>query len=101
MNNSIHVGGRTSVPVNEIQYLEAKENYSLIHLCTGNKILVATTLKTLEERLSSFQFTRVRRGILVSDNFIKKVVNNRVTLRNNLVLMIPRRKLDQFKYSGE
>jgi hypothetical protein len=38
---------------------------------------------------------------LVSDNFIKKVVNNRVTLRNNLVLMIPRRKLDKFKYSGE
>lgn len=100
MKDSVHVGGRTTLSASEILYLEAKENYSLIHLCTGNKILVATTLKTLEERLSSYHFTRIRRGILVSDGFIKKVADNRVTLRNNLVLMIPRRKMEHFKYSG-
>lgn len=93
----VHIGGRTSVPVYEIQYLKAMENYSVVYLKGGQQILVATTLKILEKRLPDECFKRIRRGVLVNRNFIKHIENYTVVLRNNLSFEIPRRKRDTFE----
>lgn len=93
----VHIGGRTSVPVYEIQYLKAIENYSIVYLNDDQQILVATTLKILQERLPNESFMRVRRGVLVNCNFIERIENYTVVLRNKLSFQIPRRKRFKFE----
>lgn len=92
----VHIGSRTKVPIYEILYLEAMENYSAVYLKDGQQIIVATTLKILEERLPDESFMRIRRGVLVNCNFIERIENYTVVLRNDLSFQIPRRKRDKF-----
>ncbi len=70
---SIHVGGYRRLVPQQIVRLVADRNYTLIYEASGGKLLVATTLKVIEERLQPYGFMRVTRGDVVNRSFIEKV----------------------------
>jgi two-component system, LytTR family, response regulator len=49
----------------EIEWVEAANNYSNLHLTEGKRLLVRETLSSIEKRLGASQFTRVNRSALV------------------------------------
>jgi hypothetical protein len=46
--NTIHLGGRLNRPKSELVLLKGNVNYTEIQFLDGEKVIVATTLKTLE-----------------------------------------------------
>lgn len=54
------------VPVADLAAIEAQENYSLVYLVDGGRVLVRRTLKAWEERLGPAGFVRVHRTALVN-----------------------------------
>lgn len=90
---NIHVGGRTQLNPNEITYFEAIGNYTVVHLYSNKKIIVATTLGKIENRVAIFgSFVRLRRGLLVNAQFVKSFDLDRILLQNAIKIDVPRRK---------
>jgi len=56
----------------EIRCVESRGNYVLIVL-NGKQVVARATLKAMEARLSSFQFFRINRSVIVNRNFIKEL----------------------------
>jgi DNA-binding LytR/AlgR family response regulator len=50
MKKKIPIGARRSVFLTEIKYFEAHDNYTMAHFTSGEKLLVATTLKKIQVR---------------------------------------------------
>ena len=60
------------LPVSEIRWIGAEENY--VRLCTGQEThLLRETMTHLEERLDPRLFLRVHRSFMVNLNFVKEV----------------------------
>jgi DNA-binding LytR/AlgR family response regulator len=95
-DQKIHLGGRMFLSPKELLYLEAQENYTLIHLTCGRKHLVATTLGKLESQLERFGFVRASRSTLVNTEEIlashaqKDVLY--LKLSNNYTVDVSRRR---------
>jgi DNA-binding LytR/AlgR family response regulator len=78
----------------EILFLKSLLNYTEIH--TNNKRIVSGyTLKHLVEYLKDIDFIAVNRGLSVNKNHIKSVINNELTLKNEVKLKLSRRKIKQ------
>ena len=85
--------------LNDIMYCEGDINYTKIHLCEGRMILVARTLKEVEELLSCQYFFRVHKSYLVNLNYIKsysRSENFGIYLDNNQWLPVSTRKNTEF-----
>lgn len=65
----------------EIDFIESLKNYMAIH-CDGQKILVLTTMKELEERLPKKQFIRVHKSFIIPVSRITGIEGNLVRLKN-------------------
>lgn len=65
----------------EIDFIESLKNYMAIH-CGGQKILVLTTMKELEERLPKKQFIRVHKSFIIPVSRITGIEGNLVRLKN-------------------
>ena len=76
LNPAIHVGGHRRLVPQQIVRLVADRNYTLIYEASGRNLLIATTLKIIEERLRPFGFLRVTRGDVVNRSFIERVWKN-------------------------
>lgn len=50
--------------------MEAKGNYTLIHLKNEKKMLIAKTLKSLEKNLNNNQFYRIHRTFLINRTYL-------------------------------
>ena len=50
----------------EIDYFEAKGNYTSVHLNNGNKILLTRQLKQIENELPDYLFCRIHKSYLVN-----------------------------------
>ena len=50
--------------------LEAKGNYTVIHLKNGKRMMIAKTLKSLEEKLDNHHFYRIHRAFLINSNHL-------------------------------
>lgn len=50
----------------QVLYLEAKGNYSLIHLNNGKKITLSLTLKKIYDRLYQTEFLRVHASYIIN-----------------------------------
>lgn len=68
---TVHIGSWLHVPPNSIKLLKADVNYTQIYFFDQSQQVVATTLKTLESRLSSKDFLRVNRKEMVNKEFVK------------------------------
>jgi len=67
------------VDFKDIQYIEGLKDYVKIY--TGPRpILTKTTMKNIEEKLSSDNFVRIHKSYIVSISHIKAIENNRVLI---------------------
>lgn len=74
-------GKLIKINLSEIDYIESMRNYMAIHWA-GQKTLVYTSMKDLEERLSKKQFIRVHKSFIISINRITGIEGNLVKLKN-------------------
>lgn len=65
----------------DIDYIEGMKNYVAIYRA-GQKTMVYTSLKDLEERLPSKQFMRVHKSFIIPINKITGIEGNLVRLKN-------------------
>jgi DNA-binding LytR/AlgR family response regulator len=98
----ISIGGRQTVLPDEVVFLSADINYTLLYLSNGKKLLVATTLKILEDRFASNQlFFRTHKSFLVNLNKIKsyksKENDGGLYMMNDYKITISRRKKFEFE----
>jgi len=85
--------------INNIVYCEADQNYTNIHMASGEKILVARTLKYVEELLPDELFFRIHKSFLVNLNYVKKYLKtdgHQVILEDNTILDIANRRNEEF-----
>lgn len=96
---TIPIGGRKNVIPETVVLLEADINYTKLYLNTGEKLLVATTLKELEARFASeINFFRSNRTYLINLNFMKTfdLKNSEILMDNQKIVMISRRRKLRF-----
>ncbi len=64
--------------VQDILWMEASGNYTMLHFKDGHKVLVCKTLQGMEALIENqFQFIRVHRSFTVNLNHIKKYVRGK------------------------
>ncbi|HEY4206748.1 MAG TPA: LytTR family DNA-binding domain-containing protein [Puia sp.] len=63
----------------EILYIEASQNYSIIHTPRG-KFMTLTALRTIEEQLPSTRFMRVHKSYIVAIDKIQALSGNELTI---------------------
>ena len=83
-----------------IIYIKALSNYSKIFLTNGKHIIIAKTLKKVEEYLDANTFYRIHNSILLNVHFIdryKNIDTDKVRLQDGTCLSISRRKRTEFK----
>ena len=69
----VEKGGRkVLVPVDEIRYIEAKDDYSCIYT-DGDRFLSTISLAKLEQKLTPHGFFRVHRGYIVNLQYVEDV----------------------------
>jgi two-component system, LytTR family, response regulator len=96
-HKNIHIGSGKRLTPGDIVLLLASVNYTEIHFANGHKIMVATTLKTLEKRFSiSGDFFRTHKSSLINLNYIKAydnlVTDDYVEMKNDFKIAISRRR---------
>jgi DNA-binding LytR/AlgR family response regulator len=88
----IAIGGRQKVCPDEVIMLKADINYSIVYLTNGSKLIVATTLKKLEERFSQFAFIRMNKTYMVNAQFVVDTHENALEMPNSMIIAFSRRK---------
>lgn len=91
--------GLVFVQTSEILYCKAESNYTQVVLENGKKILVARTLKDLDETLSGKDFFRVHASYLVNVNRITRFVRSDggyVVMPDGTEIGIARNRRDEF-----
>lgn len=95
----IHVGGRKRLPPQAIMNMDADVNYTIITMNTGQKIVVATTLKKIEAKVNEFKnFVRVNKSTILNTDYAQ-LENNAFILPNKRVVEFSRRKWKKFQES--
>ena len=75
--------------VNEIVYIQAKDNY--LDIITNQKnTLIRYKISDMEKRLEPYQFLRIHKSYLVNYRYIYSLQNKTVTLEDGTVLPISR-----------
>lgn len=69
---------------NDILYVEALQNYVMIHQQDADTITLRSTLKAIEEQLSPYDIIRTHRSYLVNHDKIEKVAGNAQGLKLSL-----------------
>lgn len=88
----VHIGSHTHVRAEDILYCQGDGNYTFIYFLSGRRVLVSTTLGILAERLVPRGFVRVSRSALVNMSYILDYDDHELTLTNDRVLSIARRR---------
>jgi len=91
--------GYELVKLNNIIYCQSESNYCKIFCINGEEILLAKTLKYVEELLNSDLFIRIHKSYLVNLNYVVKFDRSdelKVTLTNRNQLPVSIRKKEQF-----
>ncbi len=91
--------GLQFVNMNDIIYLEAQSNYTIIFLNDSYKITVSKTLKDFEELLPPAVFIRIHHSHIINKNAVEKYIKGeggQVMMKNGIMLDVARRKKDEF-----
>jgi two-component system LytT family response regulator len=91
--------GLQFIGMNEIVYLEAQSNYTIIYLTDSYKLTVSKTLKDFEELLPSPLFIRIHHSYLINKNHVTKYIKGeggQVMMKNGAILDVARRKKEEF-----
>ena len=78
---TVKVGYKTVVlPLSDIIYLAAMDNYVRLHLTNGQKLVTQTTLSTLAAQLPESLFVRVHKSFIISRQQIESYSRQQVFL---------------------
>jgi DNA-binding LytR/AlgR family response regulator len=91
----IPIGGRKKLPPEDIILLEADINYTRLYLSNGESVIVATTLKKLEQRLVVFQnFVRSNKSYIINLDFMLdyKKDSYEIIMINQKKILVSRRR---------
>lgn len=91
--------GLIFVQTKDISYCQAESNYTKVVLENQQKILVAKTLKEIDETLAGKDFFRVHHSYLVNVNHIQKFVRGEggyIIMPDGTQITISRSKKDEF-----
>ncbi len=64
------------IKVEDIIYAQSQNNYSLLFLSDGEKLLFSKTLKDVENTLKKYYFIRIHQSYLINPNYMKKYLKN-------------------------
>jgi two-component system LytT family response regulator len=88
------------VNLSELIYLQADNNYTILHL-TGDRVITATkTLGEFEKILGGPEFFRIHKSTIINLNFLvgySSFQGNYADMRNGTRLDISRRKVSEFR----
>ncbi|KQN35156.1 two-component system response regulator [Pedobacter sp. Leaf41] len=91
--------GFKMIDVDDIIYIEADSNYSIVHLSNQEKITVSKVLREFEELLPTEQFVRVHKSNIINLNHLKEYNSKnglQVFLKNGESINISRRRASDF-----
>lgn len=92
--------GFTVVNVEDIMYLQADSNYTIIHISGLKKIVVSRTLGEFEKMLDHSMFFRIHKSTILNIMYLKGYCSyqgNYVELNDGTRLSISRRKVNEFR----
>lgn len=91
-------GNITKVNMKNIVYIEAFGKKQEIHLENEKESIEASlSIKEIMERLDSFSFVEIYKGVIVNCKFIQAVLNEQVLLTTGEKLLLSRRKATDVK----
>jgi len=84
------------IDIRNIRYLHAVSNYTEVHLINGKMIVIAKTLKTIQELLPESGFKRCHQSYVIN---LEEVVfyKDSIILSNDKEIPISRRRKIEFK----
>ena len=91
--------GLQFIDINDIIYLEAQSNYTIIYLKEAYKLTVTKTLKDFEELLPVSIFIRIHHSHIINKNAVEKYIRGeggQVVLTNGITLDVAKRKKHEF-----
>jgi two-component system, LytTR family, response regulator len=94
--------GLEFIPVEEIVYCAADNNYTYIHKTSGGSLLLSKTLKEVEGMLSNHSFLRIHQSYLINLKHLRKYIRGQggfVVLSNKKELPVARSKKDDLMNS--
>ena len=96
-NTTVNVGGRKKLPTKSIINMDADVNYTIITMNTGQKIIVATTLKKIETKMLPHKnFVRVNKSTILNTDYAR-LQENTFVLPDERVVEFSRRKWKRFQ----
>lgn len=88
------------VPIDQIIYCEADDNFTKFHLKDENKpLLISKTLKHFENMLPNNKFVRIHRSSLINTDYVIRYTKGKggyVTMENQVELEVSPKKKPQF-----
>lgn len=95
----IPIGARMSVDPENVILLKASQNYTQLYLLNGRMLIVATTLKVLEQRfLMTNAFYRLDRSHMINLSYINvyEKTTGKIVMKNFDEFSISRRRKNGF-----
>ena len=94
---SIFIGGRKTINPEEVIRLQADVNYTKVFFADGKKIVVATTLKEIENRFQCCSnFFRISKSVIINIDSIKQIDEEKIVFQNGETLTPSRRRKKAF-----
>jgi two-component system LytT family response regulator len=87
------------VPIKEILYCEAADNFTKFYFDGGQPLLICRTLKYFEEVLLPHGFLRIHRSYVINPDFVTRYSKGKggyVTMKNNQELEVSASKKQDF-----
>jgi two-component system, LytTR family, response regulator len=89
----LRITQKVRISTSEIVLLQADVNYTVFSLISGEKIIASSTLKHFEKTFPQNQFLRINKSQILNKAFVKNISHNRVTLKNEQVMTVSRRRI--------
>jgi two-component system, LytTR family, response regulator len=94
-----HIHGFKIIELDNILYLQADNNYTILHLKSGDKIVASRNLKEFEEMLEDSIFFRIHKSTIINLSYMREFSSEygpEVIMSDGTGLMVSRRKLPEF-----
>jgi two-component system LytT family response regulator len=94
-----HVGGISFINLEDISYLQADSNYTILHRVNMQKLVVSKTLKDFEDILQDKGFMRVHKSNIVNLRYVKEystIEGGVIRMHDGGEVAISRRMQDEF-----
>lgn len=94
MEKVISIGGRKKVSPAEVVYFEADVNYTYVHFENGEKLLVSTNLKKIEDRFAECKyFFRPNRSFFINLRYAEFEEScSMIKMKDHALVLVSRRR---------